>query len=71
MGAVGSGNRNAGRPALRQNSSGSIPRFLNAASTNGCISWPGTRFTMRLLKYGPEPMPSASAPMNFEAVVIE
>ena len=31
----GSGNRNAGRPALRQNSSGSMPRFLNAASTNG------------------------------------
>src|ERR1700716_4050574 len=31
----GSGNRKAGRPALRQNSSGSMPRFLNAASTNG------------------------------------
>src|SRR3954466_1364935 len=30
----GSGNRQAGRPAFRQNSSGSMPRFLKAASTN-------------------------------------
>ena len=41
----GSGNRHAGRPALRQNSSGSMPRFLNAASTNGCRIWPGSRLT--------------------------
>ncbi len=36
---LGSGNRNAGRPALRQKFSGSMPRFLNAASTNGCRIW--------------------------------
>ena len=71
MGPVGSGNRKAGRPALRQNSSGSMPRSLKAASTNGCMSWPGIRFTISDLKYGPDPIPSARAPMNFDAVVIE
>src|SRR6478735_7328258 len=35
----GSGNRKAGTPASPQNFSGSIPRFLNAASTNGCKIW--------------------------------
>ena len=33
---LGSGYRKAGNPALRQKFSGSIPRFLNAASTHGC-----------------------------------
>ncbi|CKO26147.1 Uncharacterised protein [Mycobacterium tuberculosis] len=33
---LGSGHRYAGSLALRQKSSGLIPRFLNAASTNGC-----------------------------------
>ena len=46
----GSGNRHAGRPALRQNSSGSMPRFLNAASTNGCSSHGGSRLTSSTLK---------------------
>ncbi|COX31815.1 Uncharacterised protein [Mycobacterium tuberculosis] len=32
---LGSGQRNSGRPALRQKFSGSMPRFLNAASTQG------------------------------------
>src|SRR5689334_8773656 len=35
----GSGNLNAGRPASPQNFSGSMPRFLKAASTNGCRIW--------------------------------
>ena len=46
----GSGNWNAGRPALRQNSSGSMPRFLNAASTNGCRIQPGSRLTTKHLE---------------------
>ena len=50
----GSGNRNAGRPALRQNFSGSMPRFLNAASTHGCRIWYGSRLTSITLKYGPD-----------------
>ena len=50
----GSGNRNAGNPALRQKFSGSILRFLNAASTNGCRIQYGSRFTSCTLKYGPE-----------------
>src|SRR5215213_486396 len=50
----GSGNRQAGRPALRQNSSGSMPRFLKAASTNGCRIQYGTRLTSMTLKYGPD-----------------
>src|ERR1700749_4844278 len=40
---LGSGNRKAGRPALRQKFSGSIPRFLNAASTHGCRIQYGNR----------------------------
>src|SRR5690349_96946 len=40
---LGSGNRDDGRPALRQNSSGSMPRFLNAESTNGCRICGGIR----------------------------
>ena len=35
----GSGHLKAGNPALRQKFSGSMPRFLNAASTHGCRIW--------------------------------
>ena len=31
-----------------------MPRFLNAASTNGCRIWYGRRLTSMTLKYGPE-----------------
>jgi hypothetical protein len=50
----GSGNRKAGNPALRQKFSGSMPRFLNAASTHGCKIQYGSRFTSCTLKYGPD-----------------
>ncbi|CQD03864.1 hypothetical protein BN970_00574 [Mycolicibacterium conceptionense] len=65
----GSGKRNAGRPALRQNSSGSMPRFLNAESTNGCRICGGIRLTSITLKYGPEASASASEVMNLPAIV--
>src|SRR3954462_15487630 len=48
----GSGNRQAGRPASPQNFSGSMPRFLKAASTNGCSIWYGSKFASMTLKNG-------------------
>ena len=36
---LGSGNLDYGSPALRQKFSGSMPRFLKAASTQGCRIW--------------------------------
>src|SRR5215208_2407927 len=64
----GSGNRQAGRPALRQNSSGSIPRLLNAASTNGCKIWYGSRFANSTLKNGPEETASPRDATNLATV---
>ena len=58
-----------GRPALRQNSSGSMPRFLNAESTNGCRSHGGSRLTSITLKYGPDATASASDAVNLASVV--
>ena len=46
----GRGTWNAGSPALRQKSSGSIPRFLNAASTHGCRIQYGNRLASRHLE---------------------
>src|SRR4051812_45273418 len=60
----GSGNRHDGRPASPQNFSGSMPRFLNAASTNGCSNHGGSRFTTITLKNGPDAMASASDAVN-------
>src|SRR5246127_2452 len=50
----GSGHRKAGSPAPRQKFSGSMPRFLNAASTHGWMIWNGSRLTSITLKYGPD-----------------
>ena len=66
---LGSGYRNSGRPALPQNSSGSMPRFLKAASTHGCRIQYGNRLTSMTLKYGPDAMPSASDAVNLLNVV--
>ncbi|SHT88781.1 Uncharacterised protein [Mycobacteroides abscessus subsp. abscessus] len=64
---LGSGHCASGRPALRQKSSGFSPRFLNAASTNGCISCGGRMFSTMTLKYGPEAMASDSEATNLPA----
>src|SRR5579875_2199786 len=68
---LGSGNRNAGSPALRQNSSGSRPRFLNAASTHGCRIQPGVskKLASDTLKYGPDATVSLKAAMVLESRV--
>src|SRR3954466_4582341 len=65
----GSGNRQAGRPASPQNFSGSIPRFLNAASTNGCRIWYGSRLARKTLKNGPEATASPREATNFATVL--
>src|SRR6185312_4294503 len=67
--AFGSGNRQAGRPASPQNFSGSMPRFLNAASTNGWMIWYGNRLTTMTLKNGPEATASPSDATNFATMV--
>src|SRR5258706_74040 len=61
---LGSGHRNSGSPALRQKFSGSRPRFLNAASTNGCMIWPGARLCKTVLKNGPDAIESFSDGRN-------
>src|SRR6202008_480199 len=62
---LGSGQRNSGRPALRQKFSGSIPRFLKAASTHGCKIQYGSRLDRTILKYGPDATDSPSDAANW------
>src|ERR1700756_4384794 len=66
---LGSGHRNSGRPALRQKFSGSMPRFLKAASTNGCRIWYGARLLRITLKNGPDPMASFNDGRNLPTSV--
>ena len=62
---LGSGQRNSGRPALRQKFSGSIPRCLKAASTNGCKIQYGSRLDRTILKYGPDATDSPNDAANW------
>ncbi len=59
----------SGSPALRQKFSGSMPRFLKAASTNGCRIWPGSRLCRTTLKYGPDAIASFSDGRNLPTSV--
>src|SRR5437588_1724372 len=49
----GSGHRNSGSPALRKKFSGSMPRFLKAASTNGWRIEYGAMLCRTTLKHAP------------------
>ena len=66
---LGSGHRNSGNAALRQKFSGSMPRFLKAASTHGCEIWYGRRLCRTTLKNGPEAMASFSDGRNLPTSV--